>query len=210
MFKSLPRAILSTVFLIICGFGLFVFVAYLYASPESVVSIFLLKVGYNLAPNKQSFLESYSPKLRDVSAGYVPSEVSDYLCYRLENTDDKDEIAAIVHFYVIQSPDRESGVLGCSKTAGEKIAGQIIIEMDDDSHFYGKIVLLEEIRRNEWFGKGKIEVGSYPNTKSFTDDLIPMVRKKYKDWWNSNLDWEEKRKINLLENTDIKVFKCCG
>lgn len=210
MFKSLPRAIISVLFLLIIGFGLFIFLAYIYGVPDSKISILMFKVGYGITPSKRMFLEAYSPKLRDVNAGYVPEEVSEFLCQKLEKTEDENEIAAIVKFYIFQSPGREDGILRCSDKAGGKIAKQIVVEMKDDSHFYGKIVLIEEIRQNKSFGKGNVAVGSPSKWKAFTDDLIPLVRQKYQEWWNLSLVWEEKRKINPLEGINIKVSECCG
>lgn len=207
MIKNFHKVLILLCFL---AFGLIIFGAYIYYVPNSKLSILFFKIGYNLTPNKKIFLTAYSPNLRDVQAGLVPDEVSYYLCEKLENTDNRNEISSIAHFYIIQSPDREYGIFRCSDEKRGKLVESIIEEMKDDSYFYSKIVLIEEIRQNKSLGKGRVQVSSNSVITQFTDDLIPLVRQKYQEWWNLNLDWNEKRKINPLANTSIKAVSCCG
>ena len=46
-----------------------------YYDPRNLVSVGLFKGLYYILPDTHSFLEFYSPTRRDVSGGYVPSEV---------------------------------------------------------------------------------------------------------------------------------------
>lgn len=207
MIKYFPKFFISLTFLVL---GLFIFGFYIYVNPESKFGILLFKIGYNLTPSKKLFLEKYSPKLRDVHAGIVPDEVSYYLCEKLNNSEDKDEIDAIAHFYIVQSPVNEHGIFLCSDETRGKLVQPIIEEIKEDSYFYSKIVLIEEIRQNKSLGKGRVQVNSNGVITQITDDLIPLVRQKYQDWWNLNLDWSEKRKIKPLADTNIKAVSCCG
>jgi hypothetical protein len=86
--------------------------------------------------------------------------------------------------------------------------------------------LLEEIRRGKSLGKGDISIKgmSKPEFTTLEEDKIwrknyevwfneqlkTIGKTKYQEWWNSNLSWEEKKKINPLDGTNIKVSECCG
>ena len=214
-------------FLVLAGsFLLFLFLAccclFLYASPQHPTSVALFKTVYNLAPDKKYMLELYSPQKRGVSAGYIPSEVDQFLCKRIEDTTDNKEVLAIANFYSLQTGGREGAcIYKVSDPAKEKMAAQLANDLDENptlSGLYGKILLLEEIRQGTHFGKGGLSPNPPENNKRFTaeewnkwmEKALPRAREKYKEWMNLNLNWEEKKKINPLEETSIKVFFCCG
>jgi len=187
--------------------------------PDNKAGVVLFKTVYSLPLNKKAFLEFYSP-VRENSTGYIPIKVNQFLIQKLEDTNDENEISAIVNFYALQASGHRLGYLfHISGQAKIKIIGQLIKELDDEETFGGKLMLLEELRTGKRLGKGSftIEGINYPKfstprefRKWFSEQFAPTVKTKYQQWWNSTLSWEEKKKINPLEGTNIKVSECCG
>lgn len=223
MFRSKLKLILFSflslfVFLIITFCCLF-----LYNVPEHPVSIAVFKFSYALTPAKKSFLEWYSPARRDVHNWYVPTEVNQFLIEKLKSTGDENEISGIVHFYSVQAQSHRIGYFNkFSEEVKPKIIVQLLKELDEGNHISGKLMLLEEIRTNKQLGKGSVgftkesgiiakDYNSFEEyEKWFDGKAAPIVVPKYHDWWNSNLSWKEKKKINPLEGTGIEVSHCCG
>lgn len=187
--------------------------------PDNNLSIGLFKTVYILPIGKKSFLEFYSP-VREYGIGYVPKEINDFLIYRIENSTDESEISAIANFYAIQASGHRIGYLiNISEPAKMKLVNQLVKELDDEATLIGKLMLLEEIRTSKGLGKGSISIEGikYPRFSTlrefdqwFYEQSAPIVIPKYQEWWNSNLSWEEKKKINPLQDTNIKVSECCG
>lgn len=194
---------------------------FIYRDTGNPISIALFKFGYSVTPSKHSYLHFYSPLRRDVSAGYLPVEVDEFLCGNLETTQSPDEFAAIVHLYSIQAGGREgSCVYLTSDVTREKIAGLLVDGLDVEGiDLYRKIVLLEEIRRGEGLGKGQIAPSSTETEKPSSKEqwkswiegtALPIAKARYGEWWRSNLSWAEKKSINPLEGTRVGVYECCG
>lgn len=187
--------------------------------PDNEYSIELFKIVYKLPVGRKSFLEFYSPARENVR-GYVPVEVNQFLIQKLEVTKNENEFSAIVNFYALQASDHRLGyLLQISEQAKIKVIKQIIKDLDDEATFVGKIMMLEELRIGKSLGKGGyfIEKTNYPqfatwkeHQKWFYGQSASVVIPKYKEWWNSNLSWEEKRKINPLQETNVRVSECCG
>ena len=194
---------------------------FVYFEPGGTVSMALFKAGYSFTPSKYSYLHFYSPLRRDVSAGYLPPEVDEFLCWNLETTQDEDEFTAIVHLYSLQAGGREgSCVYLTSDATREKIAGYLVGDLDVEGiGLYRKIILLEEIRRGKSLGKGNIAPSSIETEKPSTPDewkswmegkALPIAKARYIDWWQSNLNWTDKKTINPLDGTRVGVYECCG
>jgi len=187
--------------------------------PDNEVGVVLFKFVYRLPLNRKYFLEFYSP-VRKNSIGYVPVKVNQFLIQKLEDTNDDQEISAIVNFYALQASEHRLGYLiNISEQAKIKIISQTIKELDEEENLGGKLMMLDEIRTGNRLGKGGygIEGVSYPKFTSpeeyrkwFYEKSAPTVISKYQEWWNSNLSWGDKKKINPLEGTNIKVSQCCG
>ena len=221
-FKIFITAVASIFLLLLVTFcGLFI-----YIFPEHPINVALFKVAYNIIPTKTSFLEFYSPKRRDIANSTIPREVDKFLCHRIENAAGE-EFSAIVNFYTFQAAGREGFcIYAASEQTREKIIDQIVRQLEDDTRLYNKIILLEEIRRGKSLGKGDISIEgmSKPyfitleedeiwrnNYQIWFDEQLKTIGKtKYQEWWNSNLSWEEKKKINPFAGTNIKVSECCG
>ena len=173
------------------------------------------------ATDKHFYLHFYSPLRRDVSAGSLPIEVDEFLCEKLEATQDKHEFDAIVHLYSLQAAGREGGcVYLTSDTTRERIAESLVSELDVEGFdLYQKIVLLEEIRLGKSLGKGRIAPSRLETQKPSGKDewkvwmegiALPLAKSRYLDWWQSNLSWDDKKKIDPLEGTIVGVYECCG
>jgi len=187
--------------------------------PDDEVSITLFKAVYILPFGKKTFLEFYSP-VREDARGYVPIEINQFLIQRIETTNDENEMSAIVHFYAIQASGHRIGYIHhISDEFKPKLVNQLIKELNNKSNLGGKLMMLQEIRIGKSLGKGSfgIEGLNHPNFSTleeyrewFDKQFAPIVKTKYQEWWNSNLSWEEKKKINPLQDTNIKISECCG
>lgn len=191
-------------------------VMFFYPATDNPVSVALFKFTYRVTPVKKAFLEAYSPRKRDVSGGYIPPQVDEFLCQRIETTNDTGETAAIVNFYAIQAGGREgSCIFKVSETAREKIAAEIIKQMDDNPNLWGQIILLEQVRQGKSLGKASISGKQRLNLSTKEDwekwkaEYLPGGREKFREWWNSNLSWKEKQKIDPLKDAEISVNACC-
>jgi len=219
MFRSKIKLILLSVILMFLFTGLTSGSLLLRYLPDNKAGVTLFKAVYNLPFGRETFLEFYSP-MRKNEVGYVPVEVTQFLIKRLETTNDEDEISSIVHFYALQASSHRIGYLfNISEEVKTKLIIQLIEEIDDEPNLIGKLMMLEELRTSKRLGKGAVYIEGISQSKFstaeeyrkwFYDQSASIVVKKYQEWWNSNLSWEEKRKINPLEGTGIKVSECCG
>jgi len=190
---------------------------YVYSRPDHPVSLALFKFVYNITPAKKSFLEFYSPYRRDVNARYLPDEVDKLLCRNIETTNNEEEFSAIVNLYTMQAGGREGDcIFYVSESVKEKIAAEIIKQMDTEPNLWGQLILLEEMRLGKSLGKGYIGSSSppYPSTREewdeWKEEYLPIGKEKYQEWWKSNLSWDEKRKIDPLKDAVIHIYSCCG
>lgn len=219
MFISRIKVILmvTPVFLVFTAF--FLFAAYLYGTPDHPISIAMFKAGYKLSPLRSSFLEFYSPQIRDVAAGYIPQEVDEFLCDRLENTTDEDELTAIINFYALQAGGRQGDrIQKLSETTRERIAGRIIKDLEANEELRGRLILLHEMRTGKSLEKGGLGPGPLETELPATTEqqqvsqrkAEAVAKEKFIEWWNSDLSWEEKKKINPLKGTIANMNYCCG
>lgn len=196
--------------------------AIIYGIPDNPVNIALFRVAYEVPFTRHSFLEFYSPRRRDVDNGNIPAEIDSFLCERLETSNDRDEIAAIIHLYGVQAGGREGeSILQRTERTQEKIAAEIMGQLESGSATYlaGKIVLLDEIRIGKRPGKGALggeAIPRYPESEpaegwvkwSDTNEA-PIAVPHLRTWWNSGLSWQEKKKIDPFAGTNVRIGYCC-
>ena len=213
-FPSL-KTIIKFVTLSFCLLFLVGFVLFIYEFPQSSASIAVTKLAYNLPLDKKFFLEFYSPRGRGVNAGNVPGEFAGFLCEKLEETTDESEISAIVNFYAIQP---EALRLKMSEPTKQKVMDQLIKSLGNNSNLQTKLILLEQVRSGKDLGKGTIrrkfsakeDLSSREEWDNWWKKALPAAKEKFQIWWNLNLSWEEKKKINPLEGTEVSIEECCG
>lgn len=218
MFRSKIRlAVFSVVTIGVLTFGLFID----YTVPENPFSVALFKMVYIITPYKYGFLEYYSPMRRDVNNKSVPGAVADFLCKRLERSEDPAETEAIVHLYGMQAGGRGCNCGDASLRTQEKIVAEIMRQLESGTGTYmaKKIVLLDEIRIDSGPGKGSLLVegiprfpasGSVEEWVKWSDANEAAVAIPYlKAWWNSGLSWEEKKKIDPFAGTQVRIGYCC-
>jgi len=188
---------------------------------ESAPSVLLFRLGYELAPSKYSYLDAYSPRRRDVWAGYLPLEVDSFLCGRLQATRDEEEFNAIVHLYYLQAGGREGSCVYITPgNVREKIATYLVDHLNDEGiDLYRELVLLEEVRRGKSLGKGSIGPSALATRRPSGEDewkkwmeevALPLAKDRYFSWGRSNRVWSDKREINPLEGTEVGIYECCG
>lgn len=214
-----------SVYLTLFSFGTLLGLVGYYAT-DTAIGFNLFKVSYTLCPFKRSFLEFYSPAQRNHGVNTrSESNVNAFLVERIEATQDKNEISAIVHYFTFQSQTPVYDIfVNASDESKPLIVEQLINELDSNPlRLRDEIMILETTRTGKRIGKGSIHIEG-ENKDDYPPDLSLQERgkifdehlartnasQKYHDWWNLNLSWEEKKKINPLESTGIKVSYCCG
>lgn len=169
---------------------------------------------------KKSFLELYSPLRRDVNNGTIPEEVDRFLCRQIEVTKDESELSAIINLYAIQAGGREGFcIYEVSDDAKQKVIARIVDEFDAGENLSGKMMLIEQLRLGKSLGKGQIrsqdavipENTDIKYWRKWKDEIVaPKAKTDFINWWNLDLDWTEKRKIDPLKNSAVKINGCCG
>lgn len=191
----------------------------IYGVPDNPAGIALFRVAYAVPLTRHSFLEFYSPQRRDVGSGYIPQEVDEFLCDRLENTMDEDELEAIVNFYALQSGGRQGDrIQKLPEATRERIAGRIIKDIEANKDLRGRFILLHEMRTGKSLGKGGLGPSPLETERPVTTEqeqawqrkAEAVAKEKFTEWWNSGLSWEEKKKINPLAGTIANMNYCCG
>lgn len=222
MLRSKFRIFLTALISIFLFFSLAVGCIFLYFFPGHPVNVALFKVVYEVTPSKKVFLDFYSPARRDIHNNYLPDEVSKFLIDKISNSNDEDEISAIVGLYALHAKSHRIGYFEhFQDDVKPKIVEALVKQLENGENLGGKLMLLEEIRSNKHLGKGSfgfsdksIDLPKFATVedyqKWFDEKAAPTVIPKYKQWWNSNLSWEDKKKINPLQNTNISVSECCG
>lgn len=226
MFQSQLGRILLSVSLFMFVSSAFLLGAIAFYLPDTPIGLAVFETSYKAFPFKKAFLDFYSPADRNYGVNTRSNpQVDEFLIQRIEASDDKNEVEAIAHYFTLQSKERNYGIfINVSDRVKPTIINHLIKELDNDnSNLSDKIMLLETTRTGKRIGKGAIEIENknmpdFPKSwtmeqrkKLFDESLAATgVKQKYQDWWNLNLSWEEKRKINPLEGTNIKVSQCCG
>lgn len=222
MFRTKFRIFLTALISIFLFFSLAAGCVFLWFFPQHPVNVAIFKVVYEITPAKKVFLDFYSPARRDIQNNHIPAEVNEFLIAKTLNSNDKDEISAIVDLYVLHAQKHHVGYFEhIQDRVNPKIIEELVKQLENGENLSGKLMLLEEVRSNMHLGKGSvgfsdrnIELPKFTTAKDyekwFDEKAAPIVIPAYKQWWNSNLSWEEKRKINPLQNTNISVSYCCG
>jgi hypothetical protein len=219
--KSRLRFFLKLGLFITLSLLLFLGLTFLYFVPNSPVSDFAFKVGYFTNPDTEAYLQFYSPVRRDLGAGYLSPGVDSFLCGRAESNISEQEVRAIADFYTIQAVGREGNcIYRLSDRASERLVSALIRGLNEnDSGSEQRIVLIEEIRRGEFLGKGKISTSALSTEQPRSAEewrawmetkAIPLAKERMRVWWESPLPWSQKRNVNPLEGTEVGVHKCCG
>jgi hypothetical protein len=221
------RSLNLRIFLKLAATGIFilvlsVFCAFIYGVPNHPVSIFLFKVGYRVALlDRHTYLQLYSPWNRDVNAGSLPIEVDEFLCDRMRTTDNPSEFAAIVDLYSTQAHGRQGDcVYKSSEGVRQKVISQIVSEFDDNPKYIGgSLILLREAHFGTGLGKGGFAPSDLEASKPRTPEEwnawsvekgIPIVKAQYRAWWQSELNWDEKKTIDPMKDTLVRFYYCCG
>ena len=222
MFRTKFRIFLTALISIFLFFSLAVGCVFLWFFPQHPVNVAIFKVVYEITPSKKVFLDFYSPARRDIHNNYLPAEVNEFLIAKISNSNDEDEISAIVGLYVLHAESHRIGYFeNLQEDVKPKIVEALVKQLENGENIGGKLMLLEEVRSNTHLGKGSVgfsresvELPKFDTVedykKWFDEKAAPLVIPAYKQWWNSNLSWEEKRKINPLQNTNVSVSYCCG
>ena len=198
--------------------GIVLFGAYAYGAPNSTVGVAAFRLGYAVFPFTRSYLVFYSPLRRDVAAGYIPAEVDYFLSQRLAKTDSQYEFDAIVNFYCMQAGGRSGdGIFRTDSATRERVADSIVRQLDRDEYFLQSLVFLEEVRLGEFLGKDyvgprspNIDLSSREEWETWSQQVAPEVRGSLRKWSKLGITWEEKKAIDPLEGTPVRIYECCG
>lgn len=171
-----------------------------YIEPRSPLAFWFFQARYLQSSDKDSYLKRHQKHLELVDGGWISQGSADFLIERISSDITTEELDAILNYALI----RPSAVRSFWDNSGsEKIAIKAIerlLERLPNSDCDTKIKLIEAIevaRRGRTFGKdGHMSQGSLQEAEIALNE-----------WWETDLPWDEKRKINPFENTSIKFFE---
>lgn len=134
-----------------------------------VPSVF--RSSYALASSKTDYLQDYRAKIWKHGGGYIPLPIQQFLCSRLENSKDAEEIQAIAEFCAKQARGREYGPLDKLSIAARTRLISALFQNLPKQAFQDRVsalYLIEELRRGKMIGKGYLFV---TNEKRFSAHL---------------------------------------
>lgn len=70
--------------------------------PQTSVGHAWFTTTYKMSPSRGFFLRHYSNNLAKYNGGYLPEQMDEFLCSRLEQTASESEFVAIAEFYADQ------------------------------------------------------------------------------------------------------------
>ncbi len=76
------------------------------------------------------------------------------------------------------------------------------------------LLIVDWLRRDKILCKAYIsprEVSrEFDEDKWWLESGLTEVKSKYRSWWNMNLDWQEKKQVDPLAQTNIRIKENCG
>lgn len=124
---------------------------------------------------------------------YIPAAVDRYLCSRLVKAWSEDEKDAILVFYAKQAGGRQGD---CVVRLGEPVAARLVglLRFTQDPQLQDDLLILLEGIRSGHAGKRHLPANA----------SVDVFRDAYLFWWNLPMQWEQKRLIDPLKNTELK------
>lgn len=216
MTKSVKRILIVGIILsfpLLLGSGL---VVYSTADPDSTLGFGVFRVIYATPIPKGWFLQAFSEGFRENNGGYIGQPVDEFLCSRLEITDSDAERIAIAEFYISQASGREGFCINkISDESKEKVVGLIMNKLDsyEPNQARQGLLIVEWLRSGEIVCKARIsrpDVFGNEWQKWWLESGADEAKSKYRTWWNTNLEWQDKKQINPLAESNIKIYGGCG
>lgn len=210
-------------FLLLLGSGL---VVYSTADPDTRLGFGVFRVLYAMPIPKDWFLQAFSEGLRKNNGGYIGQPVDEFLCSRLETTDSDAERIAIAEFYISQASGREGqGIAEISNDAKQKVIPLVLSRLDNYEPFQaekallivdwlrrGKVLCKAQMLRNPVYGlyDSRESTVKYDWKEWWLQSGLPEAKFKYRDWWNTNLNWQQKNQIDPLAQSNMYIQEGCG
>lgn len=180
--------------------ALFTFGGYAYIEPKSPLASWFFQTYYSLTPDKDSFLKQYLKHLDHVDGGWVSPRCVDFLNGRILSDITEQELDAILNFSLHQRQGHPVLIYKKEENQDEfvtKVIDRFLARLAAGDESGAKIIIaIEAVRRGESLGKDPhISHGSLEEAEAILND-----------WWEKDLPWNEKRKIDPFKNTSVKFF----
>lgn len=160
-------------------------------------------------------LRQYSNFLDNHNGGYMGETIDTFLCSRLESNTSDSEMAAILEFYSLRAGGREGYQISQISDSSKQRAIPLLLQRGDsynERQALGALLIVENMRRGETLDKGGFgpAINEWERTdfnfdKWWSKRGLPETKLKYKQWWNTNLEWNQKRLIDPLSNSNVRV-----
>jgi hypothetical protein len=190
-------------------------VTYAAAERESFLRYALFRTAYSIPLTDAWILRQYSNFLDKYNGGYMGERINTFLCSRLESNPSDSEMAAIIEFYGLRAGGREGyRISEISDVAKQRAISLTLQRVDsyDERLVRGSLLIVENMRRGETIFKGGFGPADYRwrqsnfNFKSWwAENGMAEAKGKYKEWWNGNLTWSQKRLIDPLKNSSVEL-----
>lgn len=175
-------------------------------SPRSSLGIAAFRIGYALVSDTQAYLAAYSPLARDVGGGYLPAEVDNFLCQRLEESGDGTEIWAIVNMYAIQRYRGSNCLQSVSNPARDRAFAASAFNFSSSRHYEGMAIVIEQLRtRKEVCKAGVSSKRGYSHYREAVLQIAPHLAA----WLKLDMPWRDRVLIDPFAASDVHVVDGC-
>lgn len=169
----------------------------------------LFRCEYALAGNKPAMLQGFRQRLRNYDGSYIPAAADTFLCQRLKTSPSQSEVDAVIGFYISLAQGRETlGIVTLDVGTRQRAIGSILRQLSgmDDEEAGRALFLAEQIRSGKLLLKGRF-YSTEPNSPAdwWEKTGRPQVEARYRSWWNADLSWPRKLKINPLRGSGIEA-----
>lgn len=167
------------------------------------------QIGYARS-GAATWLPIYRASLWKHDGGYVPADVQQFLCSRLENPQSQTETDAIVDFAIQQARGRElQPLIHLSTKAKTRFVDAAFRRLPtlDSPRQTQALYLVEEVRQGKIFGKGYFFVDEAEVFKRCWNDLTPetAAKRAMRSWWQLPLPATEKLRRDPLRGTGMRI-----
>lgn len=203
--KRLKIALLVALPILLCA----VFLGNAIFISQSAPAYWLFRSEYALAGDKPAMLQGFRQRIWNHGGGHISEAADTFLCRRLKTSPSQSEVDAIIGFYISLANGRETmGIVALDSATRQRAIGSILRQLNGMSgEEAGRALFLaEQIRSGTLIMKG----GFYPMEQNFPADWWEktgrsQVEARYRAWWNANLPWPRKLKINPLRGSGIEA-----
>jgi hypothetical protein len=205
------KILIGFVAIVLILFGLI----YAAAEPNGFLRYAFFRTAYSVSVTRAWMLQQYSNFLNNHNGGYMGEPIDTFLCSRLESNTSDSERAAVLEFYSLRAGGREGDRISKISDSSKQRAIPLLLQKVDSYNArqaLGALLVIEDMRRGETIYKGGFvlasnewEKASFNFDRWWAESGLPETKAKYNRWWNMKLDWNQKKLIDPLSDSNVKV-----